>query len=70
MTVQQLALMRMPLIGDYCCYHMTHCTDRIIFICVLGQYRTDTDAVDWIGDPYFVVTILKIRLGLFVLAPI
>ena len=49
MAVQQVALMR--LIDDYCGYHVTRCTDRIIFLLVfryrssaMGQYRTD--AVD------------------------
>ena len=51
-----LALMCMRTIGDYCCYHVTLCRDRIIFVLpddtrssVLGQYWTDTDALDQNG---------------------
>ena len=50
--------MHMCPIYDYCCYHVTRCTDQLgsyffhpsdIRSSVMGQYQTDTDAVDRIG---------------------
>ena len=56
-TVQQLshAQLRMCLIDDYCCYHVTRGSNHISFFpsdirsSVMGQYRTDTDAMDQNG---------------------